>query len=214
MATQAAQETRAQARSQAAGARRLLNHVEMVYRPGERKLAVRALEVLGFAVRDDGGEFLAACADPAVPDMIDNACYLSEATPQQWAFEQTLSAALQSGELGKTHGAYHELLRREPQRALHFGIHSSTLEDLEATVERVRNIEQVAPELKGRLSVSGVFYPGGPGSLAPNIVQAFFYTDIMASGLLSVGQHFELQWYSDQPPALSAGKPRQSYRAD
>jgi hypothetical protein len=195
-----------------AGARRLLNHVEMVYRPGERPLAVKVLEVLGFAVHDDGGEFLAASADPSAPDIVDNTCYLSQATPQQWAFEQSLSEALQSGALGRTHAAYHELLRREPQRALHFGVHLSTLEDLEATVERVRNIEQVAPELKGRLSLSGTYYPGGPGSLAPNIVQAFFYTDVMASGLLTIGQHFELQWYSDQPPALAPARPRRAYQ--
>jgi hypothetical protein len=34
----------------------------------------------------------------------------------------------------------------------------------------------------------------------------------MASGLLTIGQHFELQWYSDQPPALAPARPRRAYQ--
>jgi hypothetical protein len=197
----------------ATGERRLLNHMEFVYRPGERKLAVAVLEVLGFVVHDGGGEFLAACVDPRAPDIIDNACYASQVTPQQWAFEEQLAKALGAPDsLGRTYAGYHDLLTREPQRAMHFGIHTSTLEDLEAVVERVRNIKKTHPELEGRVSVSGVFYPGEPGSLAPNIVQSFFYTDVLASGLLTVGQHIEIQWYNDRPPALASGDQRLSYQ--
>jgi len=195
-------------------ARRLLNHVELVYRPGEKELAVAVFELLGFETFDDGGEFLAAPADPAAPDILDNTCYASQMTPTQWALEQQLGAALHVGEVGRAHDAYRELLLREPQRAMHFGVHTSTLEDLEATVERVRQAERSHPELKDRVRVSGAFYPGGEGSLADNIVQAFFFTDVMASGLVSFGQHFELHWYSDQPPALGTIAPRLSYQAD
>jgi len=198
----------------ASPARRMLNHMEFVYRPGERKLAVAVFELLGFLVRDDGGEFLAACVDPLAPDIIDNACYASQVTPQQWAFEETLGKALASADaLGRSYGGYHDLLTREPQRAMHFGMHTSTLEDLETVVERVRKVEQTRPELAGRISVSGTFYPGKPGSLAPNIVQAFFYTDVIASGLLTVGQHIEIHWYTDRPPALSSAGERLSYQA-
>lgn len=198
----------------AAPARRLLNHMEFVHRPGERKLAVAVFELLGFTVRDDGGEFLAACVDPLAPDIVDNACYASQVTPQQWAFEEQLGKALGSPDaLGRAYSGYHQLLKSEPQRAMHFGMHTSTLEDLEAVVERVRNVEHSHPELKGRISVSGTFYPGKPGSLAPNIVQAFFYTDVIASGLLTVGQHIEIHWYVDRPPALSPAGSRLSYRA-
>jgi len=195
-------------------ARRLLNHMEFVYRPGERKLAVSVLELLGFAVRDDGGEFLAASVDPLAPDIIDNACYASQVTPQQWAFEEQLAKALGAPDsLGRAHAGYHDLLTREPQRAMHFGMHTSTLEDLEATVERVRNVEKTHPELAGRISVSGTFYPHEAGSLADNIVQSFFYTDVLASGLLTIGQHIEIQWYNDRPPALASSEKRLSYKA-
>lgn len=195
-------------------ARRLLNHMEFVYRPGERKLAVSVFELLGFAVRDDGGEFLAASVDPLAPDIIDNACYASQVTAQQWAFEEQLGRALRGADaLGRSYTGYHDLLTSQPQRAMHFGMHTSTLEDLEAVVERVRSAPHTHPELKDRISVSGTFYPGKPGSLAPNIVQAFFYTDVIASGLLTVGQHVEIHWYTDRPPALAPEGSRLSYRA-
>ncbi len=193
-------------------ARRLLNHVELVYRPGEKQLAVAAFELLGFKTLDDGGEFLAAPADPAAPDILDNTCYASQMTPTQWAFEQQLVETLQAGDVGRAHDAYREMLHREPQRAMHFGVHTSTLEDLETTVERVREAEHSHPDLKGRVRVSGTFYPGGEGSLADNIVQAFFFTDVMASGLVSFGQHFELHWYTDQPPALGTIGTRLAYQ--
>ncbi len=194
-------------------ARRLLNHVELVYRPGEKDFAVAVFELLGFRAFDDGGEFLAASADPAAPDIIDNTCYASQMTPTQWAFEQKLTEALQSGEVGRSHDAYREMLHREPQRAMHFGVHTSKLGDLEATVERVREAEKSHPDLKGRVRVSGTFYPGGEGSLADNIVQGFFFTDVLASGLVSFGQHFELHWYTDQPPSLGVIGERLSYQS-
>jgi hypothetical protein len=196
-------------------ARRLINHVEFVYRPGERKLAAAVFELLGFHVMDDGkSEFMAACADPQAPDIIDNVCYASQVTPAQWEFEAELTRAFAAPDaLGRAHRGYHDLLTREPQRAMHWGMHTSTLEDLEATVERVRKVELTRPELKGRISVSGTFYPGEPGSLADNIVQSFFYTDVIASGLLTVGQHIEIHWYKDRPPALAAGGERLSYQA-
>ena len=39
---------------------RRLNHVEMVYRPGERELAGRVFEVLGLRVFDRGGTWFRA----------------------------------------------------------------------------------------------------------------------------------------------------------
>jgi len=41
--------------------------------------------------------------------------------------------------------------------------------------------------------VSGVFRPGGHGCLASNLVQAFLKTDICAAGIVTLGQHIELQ---------------------
>ena len=73
---------------------RQLNHIEMVYRPGERELAARVFELLGMCVVDNGGEWMFARVDPAVADVANNACYASQVTPEQWRLEQSLTAAM------------------------------------------------------------------------------------------------------------------------
>ncbi len=78
-------------------ATRRLNHVEMVYRPGERELATRVFELLGFRVSDDGGTWMFARIDPAIGDVANNACYASEMTPEQWALEQALDRGARNG---------------------------------------------------------------------------------------------------------------------
>ena len=44
-----------------------------------------------------------------------------------------------------------------------------------------------------------MFLPDEPGALAPNMIQAFVRTDVVAAGMLAFGQYIELQWHlSDQ----------------
>ena len=59
---------------------------------------------------------------------------------------------------------------------------------------RLDGLADHAPDLAGRVSVSGVFRPGDPGSYTDMMTQAFVRTDVIASGLLAFGQHIELQW--------------------
>jgi hypothetical protein len=47
---------------------RRLNHVEMIYRPGERDVARRVFELLGMRVVDRGGRWMLALADPAIAE--------------------------------------------------------------------------------------------------------------------------------------------------
>ena len=75
---------------------RRLNHVEMVYRPGERELATRVFELFGMRVLDNGGTWMFAHVDPAIGDAANNACYASEMTPEQWVLEQALADRDQS----------------------------------------------------------------------------------------------------------------------
>src|ERR1035441_5361415 len=56
---------------------RRLNHMEMLYRPGERALAGRVFELLGMRVVDTGGEWIYAFVDSNVDDYANNACYAS-----------------------------------------------------------------------------------------------------------------------------------------
>jgi hypothetical protein len=74
-----------------------------------------------------------------------------------------------------------------------------SFESLEALEERVEAITDAStdPDLKGRISLSGVYRPG---TYTNTMTQAFVWTDIMSCGLLTLGQHIELQWRLDVPP--------------
>jgi len=184
-------------------AARRLNHLEMVYRPGERELATRVFELLGLRVLDNGGTWMFAHIDPAVGDVRNNACYASEMTPEQWALEQALVAAIAAAGddargVGSAAADYLARLRAEPQRSFHFGINVFDREDFDATLDRIRATE-ADPDLAGRVALIGVYHPDEPGALAPGMIQAFVRTDVVAAGLLTFGQHVELQWRLSQP---------------
>jgi hypothetical protein len=180
--------------------RRRLNHVELVYRPGERKLAGRVFELLGLRVVDRGGTWFSALVDPAIADFSNNACYASEVTPEQWQLEQSLDAALDSADdgVGVAARGYLARLRDEPQRSFHFGIRFHERDDFDAALQRVRTADDDA-ELAGRVSLVRVFHPDEPDAAAPNMIQAFVHTDVVAAGVLAFGQHVELQWHLPAP---------------
>lgn len=173
---------------------RRLNHVEMVYAPGERRLAARVFDVLGCRSEDRGGPFLTAHVEPDENDTANNVFYASEVTAEQWSFERTLSVELSQAVLAGSATAYAERLRKEPQRSCHFGIRIPDEARYYETLDRIAEVGETDPELRGRVTVSGVFRPGDPGAYSKVMVQAFVRTDVVASGLLALGQHFELQW--------------------
>jgi hypothetical protein len=184
-------------------AQRRLNHVEMVYRPGERELATRVFELLGLRVSDNGGTWMFAHIDPTIGDVANNACYASEMTPEQWALEQELAKVLaadgdDSAGVGAAGLGYLERLRGEPQRSFHFGIRLFDRADFDATLDRIRAAEGES-DLAGRVALIGVYHPDEPGALAKGMIQAFVRTDVVAAGLLAFGQHVELQWHLPRP---------------
>jgi hypothetical protein len=173
-----------------------LNHIEMVYRPGERDLATRVFELLGMRVIDNGGEWLFALVDPSIGDARNNACYASEMTPQQWILEQSLTAAMSLGDspVGTAAQVYADTVRAEPQHSFHFGIRYDERETFDATLDRFRAADD-DPDLAGRATLLGVYDPKEPGAYAPGMYQAFVRTDVVAGGLLALGQLIELQWH-------------------
>ena len=175
---------------------RQLNHVEMVYRPDERELATRVFELLGMRVIDNGGEWLYALIDPLVGDASNNACYASQVTPEQWTLEQTLASAMDRGDtaVGTAAQVYADKVQTEPQHSFHFGIRYLERDDFDATLDRFRAAAS-DPQLSGRVSLLGVYDPSEPGAYAPGMFQAFVRTDVVAGGLLALGQLIELQWH-------------------
>jgi hypothetical protein len=174
---------------------RFLNHVELVYRPGERELAKRVLSLFGCNVVDRGGTFFSAMVEPTVSDFVNNALYASEMTPEQAELEAALTGALAGGAPAAAGDAYRSHLRAVPQRSCHFGIRWPELDALESQLEHIAETGRDDPDLAGRVGVSAVFRPGEPGSITETMVQAFVHTDVLASGLVLFGQHVELQWH-------------------
>jgi hypothetical protein len=173
---------------------RALNHVELVYAPGERAVARAFFELLGCTVHDSGGPFLSARIESGLDDLTNNCMYASEVTPEQWTFEQSLRDAIASGPLAEVEAGWVARFRHEPQRSCHFGIRFPNLDEYDAMLDRIEHVDAHAPELSKRVSLSGVFRPGDPGSYTDTMVQAFVRTDVVATGLLTFGQHIELQW--------------------
>ncbi|HKD68890.1 MAG TPA: hypothetical protein VKB84_18745 [Candidatus Binataceae bacterium] len=171
---------------------RLLNHLEMVYRPGERHLVTKLFTALGCTVTDSGHTHLGIAVGATDKFGLNNAMYASEVTAEQWALEEQLQKALEGkSPLSAAYAGYEEKFRRNPQLTSHFGIRYPSFEALEKTLAQLEN--NLDPELAGRVQVKGVFRPGEPGSMSDFIMQAFIKTDIAASGLITFGQHIELQ---------------------
>ena len=181
---------------------RLLNHVEFVYAPGERELAKRLFRALGCRVVDPqeddapeelgpaAGPYLIVYLDSADPDPFDNVFYASEVTPVQWAFEERLKETLSSDtKLAEAHAALRGNYPRFPQAMTHLGLAFPNVTEVEAALERLRGEEALA----GRAHISPLYRPGEESSVDERVVQAFVHTDIGSSGLLSIGQQFELQ---------------------
>jgi hypothetical protein len=177
---------------------RQLNHVELVYRPGERRLARELLEALGCRVIDPqvdpvppdlgpaAGPYLIVFVEPSSRDLIDNVIYASEVRPEQWRLEQRLCARLGgSPELQELQRTFRSL----PQAMTHIGMAFPSTSELEAALARL----EASAALRGRVHLSPVYRPGEPGSVDDRVVQAFVFTDVLSTGLLAVGQSIELQ---------------------
>ena len=181
---------------------RMLNHLELFYAPGERALARMLLEALGFRVLDPqtdpipenlgpaAAPFLIVYLDPDDDDVIDNVLYASEAPPAQWRFESALKERFAKDEtLASLHQDLRDAFAKSPQAMTHFGVGYPSAQEIQTALERL----EATPELEGRIKLSQVYEPGGPGSLDDRVVQAFVYTDVVSVGLLCAGQQIELQ---------------------
>ena len=167
------------------------NHVEMVHRPGEAELAFKLLALLGCSPKSLPAPF----AGVVFHSSDDLTLWVSEVTPEQWAFEQWLEGQLKAGGTAES-AAFAESLKFRPQKYGHFGIGLATLGEWEALVDRLRDAAETDPDLRGRVSLPLVKRPEDEGSiarethgqLATTLYQAFLRTDIVAAGLLTLGQ--------------------------
>ncbi len=174
-----------------------ITHSECIYAPGDGELVKLLFKTMGFTVtKVDPHPYIIAHVQPDVKDVNNNVFYASELTPSQQAFEKTLREQLASSEEFRTAAEEWESdFRDNPQRSVHFGFKYETREDFEAAVERVRAVSAPGQPLEGRVQVTGVYFPGDPGSITDVMAQGFLWTDLFASGILTFGQHIEFQWH-------------------
>lgn len=172
----------------------LLNHAEMVYRPGDRD-AVRAFfEAMGMTVSERPKfPWLIVSVDPSLGQG-DNVMYIQESTPAQQNLEQKLHNLLGTDpELKDLVDRYQRIRRAHPQYVFHFGASTPTHEDWERRVATLREANESDPLLKGRIEMY-VYEPGLPGALGP-LSQAFIHSDLIQCGPLQIGPIlFDLQW--------------------
>jgi len=175
--------------------RPLLNHAEMLYRPGERAHAQAFFETMGFGVTDlPGGPWLVITVDPEKGPSPENVMYANEPTPAQLNFEAAFQKACENdAELADSLDRYKKIRRKHPQYVFHFGASLPTHEDWQQRLEALREANRSHPPLKGRLDIK-VSEPGLPDALGP-LSQAFIYQDILAYGPFSITPMlFDMQW--------------------
>jgi hypothetical protein len=171
--------------------------VATFYQPGEQHLAVKVYEALGCRVSDttfgERNQGLVIHVEPDDDDPVNNVIYAAEVSPVQWQFEQELRGAIGEREpLAKAFTTYGAQREHQPESVTHFGIRYSSFAKLKNALKQIA--EDLDPELHGRLKVVQVSHlPAGTSFLTEDVISAFVVTDVVAAGLLTLGQTIELQ---------------------
>lgn len=174
-----------------------LNHVETLYQRGERELAMAFTRMLGCTpietpqVSERGSTYICVHPDDADRDGVNNVLYLSEIRDPQYDLEQGLKARFAAdGELAGLVDAYRDKARTKPFGIPHFGLRFPSFASIEPVLQALENCTD--PAMHGRFQVRAV-RPSDPIAMSQELIQAFVYTDIIASGLFCLGQVIELQ---------------------
>jgi len=182
----------------------LNNHVEMVFRPGDLARAMKLLRILGCDPQTSPHPFNGVYFHFAKTEQL----WISEVSPEQWAFELWLQEQLKNRGTDAT-STFLADLESVPQAHGHFGIGLQTLEDWERVTAELRRAIASDPDLKGRVSLPICQRPEDPdsvfsrsgGAIGRTLHQAFVRTDIISTGLLTLGQSIEIQHYRENDPA-------------
>ncbi len=176
---------------------KLLNHVETLYRPGERELAIELAEALGCVITDTGFKgdgvdtFLAVHPNPDDRNGQNNVFYMSQVRPEQLALEERLMrASLHDPDLARDLKNYREAARTRPFGVPHFSIRYPSGGAVEEVARRVDlSFKQRLPD---RLHFR-IYRPGDPDAAVGNLIQGFLHQDVIVSGSFLMGQLIELQ---------------------
>jgi hypothetical protein len=188
-----------QPRATATGRR--LNHVEFAHRPGEGDLVTLLFDALGCSsyVVDTPpfGKYVVVQLDGSPHG--ENDIFASQAEPEQLALEDALRAEIGAGSsgLGAATARFRALQRERPFRATHVGLRLPSVQALDEAIDRLRELS--AEKLRGRLDLGEPLSRSAAEaeSMSAPLKQIWIWTDVISTGLLTVGQQFELQAYWD-----------------
>jgi hypothetical protein len=187
------------AQAAASGTSRRLNHVEFAHRPGESGLVIALFEALGCSCHQIGtppfGDYVVVRMDDSPYG--ENDIFVSEAEPEQLALEDALRGQIDEGSsaLALAQANFKRLQQERPYRASHVGIRVPSVAALNAVIERLEFLR--ARKLAGRLDLGHSISRSAEEARATSspLKQIWIWTDVMSTGLLSVGQQIELQAY-------------------
>jgi hypothetical protein len=175
-----------------------LSHVEAVYRPGDRQLAIDLFEALGCKTYDTGApspagsNYISVHPDPEVRGQ-DDVLYLSEMPVEQSRLEGVLRQRIESDdELRAERDLYRGMANDRPFGLSHVALRYPSFESLERVLDGLE--DRLAAKFASRATVR-IFRPGDCEEIGWNSIQAFVYTDIAVSGISAFGQVFELAAY-------------------
>lgn len=176
---------------------KLLNHVEALYRPGEREIAVELVEALGCAVSDTGFKgdgvdtFLAVHPNPDDRNGQNNVFYMSQIRPEQLALEQRLQRmSAQDVDFASDLERYRQAARTKPFGVPHFCLRYRSRLEVEEVAKRIDG--SLKQRLQDRLHFR-IFRPEDPDAAVGNLIQGFLHQDVIVSGSFLMGQLIELQ---------------------
>jgi hypothetical protein len=176
----------------------VLSHVEAVYRPGDRQLAIDLFEALGCrTIETDtrsiaGGTYVSVHPDP-MDRSFDNVIYLSEMPAQQHRLETVLAEAIASNEeLRSSREHYRSLADDHPYSLCHIALRYPSFQVIDEVLAGIE--DRLTPEMKARSTLK-VLRPGDDDHVGFDSIQAFLYTDIAVSGISAFGQVFEMAAY-------------------
>lgn len=211
---------------------RSFGHLALNYRPGDEQPARRLLQILGCTLVDNGlspGQdgFCTVLLDGPTGNYADNLFFLSPANPQQMAIEDLIDGALAAAP--QLAAQYATRVGAAPESISHIGLRYRSFEELESVLASLDAAGAPSGELAGRINV--VKYRARPdldpavdavmaestqfsGEESPAFanawVQCFVRTDVVAYGLLALGQTFELDYVFEpffaEPPTF--GRPK------
>jgi len=181
------------------GKDRRLNHVEFAHRPGEGDLAVKLFEALGCAcTRIDTppyGAYIVVSLDGSPHGQND--MFASQAEPEQLALEDALlrEIAADASGIGKAAQGYRSLQRDKAFRATHVGMRMPSVSALDDVIARLGALAE--REMANRLELGFMMERSLEEARASDtpIKQIWVWTDVISTGLLAIGQQFELQAY-------------------